>query len=179
MRATLVLVLSLPLLAQSYDLKTEKAALEKITAAAKSGDDVTFTTECDRLLENHTITALAWYLCGKYLLFVKTDDEKKSLANAKTAYARLSRAIEDFSRTGKQTYYALDALQYQGLAAMLFHDHDRALVHFKAALLRDNRVPAAWYNVGVIYELKGLREEAMRAFDRYLRLRVGGENLDF
>lgn len=179
MRAFFVLFLSSTLLAQSYDLKTEKGALEKIMAAAKSGDDKTFISECDRLLENHKITALAWYLCGKHLLFVKTANEQESLAHAKMAYARLARAVDDFSRTGKQTYYALDALQYQGLAALLFHDHDRALVHFKAALARDNRVAAAWYNVGVIYELKGLREEAMRAFDRYLRLKGGDESLDF
>ena len=54
---------------------------------------------------------------------------------------------------------------------MLLSDLDRAQVHFRSVLARDNRIPEAWYNLGVIYELKGLQEESMRAFDRYLRLK--------
>lgn len=165
--------------AQTIDITREKVWLAKIDAAAKAGDDATFVAECDRLLEVHQVTALAWYTCGKYLLFVKTTDEKQSLAHARTAYSRLSRAVADFSRTGKQTFYALDALQYQGLAALLFHDYDRAMVHFRAALARDNRVAAAWYNLGVIYEMRGQQAEAMRSYDRYLRLTNVGEMQDF
>jgi tetratricopeptide (TPR) repeat protein len=179
MRRLLLFLLSSLCWAQTIDLTREKESLAKIDAAAKAGDDRALVTECDRLLAVHQVTALAWYLCGKYLLYVKTTDEKQSLANAKTAYSRLGRAVADFSRTGKQTYYALDALQYQGLAALMFHDYDRALAHFRAALARDNRVAAAWYNVGVIYEMRGLQEEAIRAFDRYLRLTNAGETQDF
>lgn len=165
--------------AQTIDLRSEKASLAKIDAAVKAGDDAALVNECDRLLRIHQVTALAWYTCGKYLLSVKTSNEKESLANARKAYSRLQRAVADFSRTGKQTFYALDALQYQGLAALLFHDTDRALTHFRAALARDDRVPAAWYNLGVLYEMRGQREEAMRAFDRYLRLRSIAEAQDF
>lgn len=179
MRYLFAVLISSACWAQTIDLKREKESLAKIDAAIKAGDDAAFLAECDRLLEVHQVTALAWYTCGKYLLSVKTTDEKQSLAHARKAYSRLTRAIADFSRTGKQTYYALDALQYQGLAALLFHDFDRALVHFRAALARDNRVPAAWYNLGVLYEMRGQQEEAMRAFDRYLRLKATAGAQDF
>lgn len=179
MRHLLLLLFSSVCWAQTIDLKSEKESLAKIDAAAKAGDDAALVTECDRLLRIHQVTALAWYTCGKYLLFVKTSDERESLANARKAYSHLNRAVADFSRTGKQTFYALDALQYQGLAALLFHDADRALVHFRAALARDNRVAAAWYNLGVLYEMRGQQEEAMRAFDRYLRLKGTGDAQDF
>lgn len=178
-RLLALLILSSPCFAQTIDLQSEKAALAKIEEAIRAGDDAAFVAECDRLLSVHEVTALAWYLCGKHLLFVKTSDEKQSLANARTAYNRLVRAVADFSRTSKQTFYALDALQYQGLAAMLFHDADRASVAFRSALARDNRLPAAWYNLAVLYEMRGLQEEAMRAFDRYLRLKNASEEQEF
>jgi tetratricopeptide (TPR) repeat protein len=164
---------------QSFDLKTEREKLAKIEAAIKAGDDPTFVAECDALLDPHRINALAWYTCGKHLLYVKTTDPKQARANVKQAYGRLKIAADDFFRTGKQLYYALDAMQYLGLAAMLLGDHDRAQVHFRLVISRDNRIPAAWYNLGVIYELKGLKEESMRAFDRYLRLTSGTDGQDF
>jgi tetratricopeptide (TPR) repeat protein len=179
MRQLVLLLFSSLCWAQTIDLKSEKESLAKIDAAIQAGDDAAFVAECDRLLSVHKVTALAWYTCGKHLLFVKTTDEKQSLVNAKTAYSRLNRAVADFSRTGKQTFYALDALQYQGLAALLFHDFDRAQVHFRAALARDNRMAAAWYNLGVLYEMRGQQEEAMRAYDRYLRLKNTGEEQEF
>jgi len=178
-RPLLPLLLSSLCWAQTIDLKSEKESLAKIDAAAKAGDDRALVTECDRLLAVHQVTALAWYTCGKHLLFVKTTDEKQSLANAKTAYGRLARAVADFSRTGKQTFYALDALQYQGLAALVLHDFDRAMVHFRAALARDNRIAATWYNLGVLYEMRGQQEEAMRSYDRYLRLKGTGDSQEF
>jgi tetratricopeptide (TPR) repeat protein len=178
-RCLLLLLLSSHLWSQTIDLKSEKDSLAKIEAAQKAGDERALVSECDRLLAVHKVTALAWYMCGKYLLFVKTTDEKQALANARTAYNRLARAVADFSRTGKQTFYVLDALQYQGLAAILFRDFDRAIVHFHAALARDNRVAAAWYNLGVIYEMRGLREEATRSYDRYLRLQGTADSQDF
>ncbi len=164
---------------QSYDLKTEKEKLAKIEAAIKAEDNPTFVAECEALLDPHRINALVWYTCGKYLLFVKEPNPTKARANVKLAYKRLKVAADDFARTGKQVYFALDAWQYLGLAAMHFGDLDRAQVHFRQVLARDNRMPAAWYNLGVIYELKGLQEESMRAFDRYLRLKVGGDAGDF
>lgn len=165
--------------AQSYDLKTEKEALARIDAAVKSGDNTAFVNECNQLLERHAITAFGWYTCGKNLLYVKTSDPKQALRNAHQAYHRLKRATDDFARTGKQVYLTLDGLQYLGLAAMLFNDYDRAMVHFRAVLARDNRLPAAWFNLGVIYELRGLRDESMRAYDRYQRLKTGSDVADF
>lgn len=165
--------------AQSHDLKTEKEKLAKIEAAIKAENHAVFMAECEELLDRHRINALAWYTCGKFLLLVKENDPHKARVNAKLAYNRLKLAVEDFSRTGKQVYFALDAEQYLGLAAMLFGDLDRAQVHFRKVLARDNRMPAAWYNLGVIYELKGLQEESMRAFDRYLRIKGGTDATDF
>ncbi|MBN8219325.1 MAG: hypothetical protein J0L53_00295 [Spirochaetes bacterium] len=165
--------------AQSHDLKTEKDKLAKIEAAIKTENNAVFLAECEALLDRHRINALAWYTCGKYLLSVKESDPRQARSNAKLAYNRLKLAADDFSRTGKQVYFALDAEQYLGLAAILFGDLDRAQVHFRKVLARDNRMPAAWYNLGVIYELKGLQEESMRAFDRYLRLKGGGDAMDF
>ncbi len=179
MRFLFLILLSSLCWAQTIDLRNEKNALARIDAAIASGDDGAFVKECDRLLAVHQVTALAWYTCGKHLLFVKTTDERQARAHAKTAYRRLERAVADFSRTGKQTFYALDALQYQGLAALLFHDFDRAMVHFRAALARDNRIAAAWFNLGMIYEMRGQQEEAMRSYDRYLRLKAVGEAQDF
>jgi|GEM_PF-3185023 len=157
--------------AQSYDLKAEKEALARIEAAITAGKHSEFMRECNELLDPHRINALAWYTCGKNLLNVPVSDIKESRANARTAYVRLKRATDDFARTGKQVFYATDAQQYLGLAAMLLSDLDRAQVHFRSVLARDNRIPEAWYNLGVIYELKSLQEESMRAFDRYLRLK--------
>lgn len=179
MRQLLPFLLSCLCCAGTIDLKSEKESLARIDAAAQAGNDALFVAECDRLLAIHDVTALAWYTCGKYLLFMKATNEKQSLANARKAHGRLARAVADFSRTSKQTYYALDALQYQGLAALLFHDHDRALAHFRAALARDNRVAAAWYNLAVLYEMRGLQADAMRAFDHYLRLKGTADTLDF
>ncbi|HRP68498.1 MAG TPA: tetratricopeptide repeat protein [Turneriella sp.] len=59
------------------------------------------------------------------------------------------------------------------------HDLDRAETYFMRTLERDNRIAAAWYNLGVVYERKGLETEAMRAFDRYLRLQSGESDVDF
>ena len=167
------------LTAQSYDLKLEKEKTAKIEAAIKAEDNPTLVAECEAVLDRHRINALLWYTCGKYLLFVKEPDPAKARANAKLAYHRLKVAADDFSRTGKQVFYALDAWQYLGLAAMHFGDMDRAQVHFNQVLKRDNRMVAAWYNLGVIYELKGLKEESMRAFDRYMRLKGGNDASDF
>lgn len=164
---------------QSYDLKTEKEKMAKIEAAVAAGDNPAFIAACDALLDPHRINALAYYTCGKNLLFVKEAHPTQARANAKTAYKRLKIAADDFAKTGKQIYFALDAQQYLGLAAMHFGDLDRAQVHFRQVLLRDNRMPAAWYNLGVIYELKGLQEESMRAFDRYLRLKGASDATDF
>jgi tetratricopeptide (TPR) repeat protein len=175
----LVILFSLALGAQSYDLKTEKDSLATIESAAATGDGVTLVRECNTLLADHRISALAWFRCGKYLLSVKTTDLKEARSNARTAYHRLERATKDFSLTGKQLYLALDGLQYMGLAAMLLGDYDRAQVHFRAVLARDNRMAAAWYNLGVVYEMKGLNDEAMRSFDRYLRLVGAGKDTDF
>ncbi len=163
--------LSSGIFAQSYDLKAEKEALVRIEAAIAAGKHDDFMRECNELLNPHRINALAWYMCGKNLLNVPVTDIQQSRANARTAYVRLKRATDDFARTGKQVFYATDAQQYLGLAAMLLSDLDRAQVHFRSVLARDNRIPAAWYNLGVIYELKGLQDESMRAFDRYLRLK--------
>jgi tetratricopeptide (TPR) repeat protein len=165
--------------AQSFDLKTEKERLAKIEAAIASADDATYLTECDALLQEHHINALAWYTCGKHLLFLKTSDLQAARKNAAVAYTRLKMATRDLNKTGKQIYYVLDALQYQGLAAMILGDADRAMVHFKTALARDNRLAEAWYNLGVIYEQKGLRDESMRAFDRYVRLKNASAISDF
>ena len=159
------------LFAQSYDLKEEKEALARIDAAITAGKHAEFMQECNELLDPHRINAFAWYTCGKNLLNVPVTDIKESRANARVAYVRLKRAADDFARTGKQVFYATDAQQYLGLAAMLLSDLDRAQVHFRSVLARDNRIPEAWYNLGVIYELKDLQEESMRAFDRYLRLK--------
>lgn len=156
---------------QSFDLKAEKEALARIEAAIAAGKHAEFVRECNALLDPHRINALAWYICGKNLLNVPVTETKQSRENARIAYARLKRATDDFARTGKQVFYATDAQQYLGLAAMLLSDLDRAQVHFRSVLARDNRIPEAWYNLGVIYELKGLQEESMRAFDRYLRLK--------
>lgn len=164
---------------QSYDLKTEKEALTRIDAAVKAGKHETFMRECADLLVPHRINALAWYTCGKNLLSVPVSDLKQARENARTAYTRLKKANDEFSRTGKQAFYAVDAQQYLGLAAMILGDHDRAQVHFRSVLARDNRIAAAWYNLGVIYELKGLRDDSMRAFDRYLRLKGIGNTVDF
>ncbi|MCX7632707.1 MAG: hypothetical protein N2Z22_05180 [Turneriella sp.] len=157
--------------AQSHDLRTEKAIVAALRSAIAADDYPTLLRECDQVLATHQINALIWYLCGKHALFAPQPDAQSARANLHTAYNRLLRAAEDFARTAKQTYYTLDALQYLGLAAMLMGEDDRAITHFKAALLRDNRVQAAWYNLGVLYERKGLREEAMRAWHRYLRLK--------
>ena len=165
------LLISSALFAQSFDLKTEKEALARIEAAIAAGSHAEFVRECKDLLNPHRINSLAWYLCGKNLLYVPVLDIKESHANARTAYVRLKKANDEFSRTGKQVFYAVDAQQHLGLAAMLLGDLDRAMVHFRSVLARDNRIPEAWYNLGVIFELKGLREESMRAFDRYLRLK--------
>jgi tetratricopeptide (TPR) repeat protein len=159
------------ILAQSYDLKKEKEALARIEAAISAGKHAEFVRECNELLDPHRINALAWYICGKNLLNVPVTDIQQSRANARTAYVRLKRATDEFARTGKQVFYATDAQQYLGLAAMLLSDLDRAQVHFRSVLARDNRIAEAWYNLGVIYELKGLQEESMRAFDGYLRLK--------
>ncbi len=156
---------------QSFDLKAEKEALARIEAAIAAGKHAEFVRECNALLDPHRINALAWYICGKNLLNVPVTETKQSRENARTAYVRLKRATDDFARTGKQVFYATDAQQYLGLAAMLLSDLDRAQVHFRSVLARDSRIPEAWYNLGVIYELKGLQEESMRAFDRYLRLK--------
>lgn len=167
------------LFSQSYDLKTEKEKMAKIEAAVAAGDNPTLIAACEALLDPHRINALAYYTCGKNLLFVKEADPVRARVNAKTAYRRLKIAADDFAKTGKQVYFALDAQQYLGLAAMHFGDLDRAQVHFRQVLARDNRMPAAWYNLGVIYELKGLHEESMRAFDRYLRLKGASDATDF
>lgn len=166
------------LYSQSYDLKTEKEKIAKIEAAIKAEDNPTYLNECEQLLDSHRINALAWYLCGKYLLSVKAADLQTARAHANLAYRRLKVAVEVFSKTSRQVFYALDAEQYMGLAALLLADLDRAETHFRRVLKRDNRVPAAWYNLGVVYERKGLRDEAMRAYDRYLRLK-GNEATDF
>lgn len=173
------LTLTVSLRGQSYELKPEKESIAKIEAAAAAADNATLVNECDRLLENHHISAYAWYLCGKHLLSVKTDDLKVSRAHTRTAYVRLEKATRDFKRTGKQLYLALDGEQYMGLAAMLLGDLDRAQVHFRAVIARDNRMAAAWYNLGVIYEQKGLTEESMRSFDRYLRLVGASKDSEF
>lgn len=165
--------------AQSHELKKEKEILAKIEAAANSGDNATLVRECDALLEGHQISAFAWYLCGKHLLSVKTTDLGVARANTRTAYVRLEKATRDFKRTGKQLYLALDGEQFMGLAAMLLGDYDRAQVHFRAVLARDNRMAAAWYNLGVLYEMKGLTDESMRSFDRYLRLVGAGKDSEF
>ncbi len=164
---------------QSLELKPEKEAILKIETAAASADNATLVSECNLLLESHHISAYAWFLCGKHLLSVKTGDLKQARDNTKTAYVRLEKATRDFKRTGKQLYLALDGEQYMGLAAMLLGDYDRAQVHFRSVLARDNRMAAAWYNLGVIYELKGLTEESMRSFDRYLRLVGASKDSEF
>jgi len=164
---------------QSHDLKTEKEKLAKIEAAIQAADDARFMAECDALLDIHRINALAWFLCGKHLLFVKETDPKTARAHVKLAYHRLEIAAEQFSRTGRQVYYAFDAEQYLGLAAMLLGDLDRAQTHFRTVVSRDSRIAAAWYNLGIIFELKGLQDESMRAFDRHLRLKTGGDATDF
>jgi tetratricopeptide (TPR) repeat protein len=174
-----LLLVSTASVAQSYDLKTEKEKLTKIEAAIQAADDTRFMAECDALLDIHRINALAWFLCGKHLLFVKETDPKTARAHVKLAYHRLHVAAEQFLRTGRQVYYAFDAEQYLGLAAMLMGDLDRAQTHFKTVVDRDSRIPAAWYNLGIIFELKGLQEESMRAFDRHLRLKTGGDATDF
>lgn len=167
------------LFSQSHDLKSEKEKLAKIEAAIQAEDSKTYLAECEALLDTHRINALAWYTCGKYLLFIKQSDPAAARAKTKLAYARLKVATDDFSRTGKQVFYAYDALQYMGLAMIMLGDYDRAQVHFRQVLARDNRVAAAWYNLGIIYELKGLKEESMRAFDRYLRIKNAGEAQEF
>lgn len=172
-------ILTFSLRGQSYELKPEKEAIAKIEAAAASADNATLVSECDRLLENHHISAYAWFLCGKHLLSVKTNDLKLARAYTRTAYVRLEKATRDFKRTGKQLYLALDGEQYMGLAAMLLGDLDRAQVHFRSVLARDNRMASAWYNLGVIYELKGLNEESMRSFDRYLRIVGASKESEF
>lgn len=174
----LALTVVLPVFSQSHDLKTEKEKIAKIEAAIKTEDNPTYFNECEQLLDSHRINALAWYLCGKHLLSVKAADAQTARANASLAYRRLKVAVEVFSKTSRQVFYALDAEQYMGLAALLLGDLDRAETHFRRVLKRDNRVPAAWYNLGVVYERKGLRDEAMRAYDRYLRLK-GNETTDF
>lgn len=175
----MAVLFSTALTAQSYDLKNEKAAIARIEASVAAGGHADFMKECDELLDPHRINALAWYLCGKHLLSVPVKDLAQGRKNARIAYARLKRAAHDFARTSKQVFYATDAQQYLGLAAMLLGDLDRAQVHFRSVLLRDNRIPAAWYNLGVIYELKGLTEESMRAYDRYLRLKNAGDASEF
>ena len=170
---------TMALSSQSYELKPEKEAIAKIEAAAASADNATLVSECNKLLENHHISAYAWFLCGKHLLTVKTSDLKVARENTRTAYVRLEKATRDFKRTGKQLYLALDGEQYMGLAAMLLGDLDRAQVHFRSVLARDNRMAAAWYNLGVIYELRGLTEESMRSFDRYLRLVGASKDSEF
>lgn len=175
----LMVVYSVALSAQSFEMKAEKDSLATIESAAATRDDATLVRECNTLLETHRISALAWFRCGKYLLSVRTTDLKEARSNARTAYHRLDRATKDFLRTGKQLYLALDGLQYMGLAAMLLGDYDRAQVHFRAVLARDNRMAAAWYNLGVVYEMKGLNDEAMRSFDRYLRLVGASKDTDF
>lgn len=37
----------------------------------------------------------------------------------------------------------------------------------------------AWYNLGIVYEMRGLTEESMRCYDRYLRLIGTGKDTDF
>ncbi len=176
---SLLFMIALGIGAQSYDLKTERDSLATIESAASTHDDVTLVRECNALLAEHRISALAWFRCGKYLLSVKAVSVKESRANARTAYHRLEKATKDFSRTGKQLYLALDGLQYMGLAAMLLGDYDRAQVHFRAVLARDNRMAAAWYNLGIVYEMKGLTDESMRSFDRYLRLVGASKDSEF
>lgn len=179
MKTLCALLFSSTLFPQSHDLKSEKEKLAKIEAAVNAQDDKTYLAECEALLDTHRINALAWYTCGKYLLSIKESNPTAARAKTKLAYARLKIATDDFARTGKQVYYAYDALQYMGLAMMMLGDYDRAQVHFRQVLARDNRVAAAWFNLGIVYELKGLREESMRAFDRYLRIKNAGEAQEF
>jgi len=173
------LIFSSSIFSQSLDLKSEKERLKRIEAAIQAEDNPTYIAECDALLDGHRINALAYYLCGKHLLYVKESDPARALANARLAYKRLKIAGDTFYRASRQLYLALDAMQYQALAAMQFHDFDRAQVLFRQVLARDNRLPVPWYNLGVIYELKGQKEESMRAFDRYLRLTGGSGAQDF
>lgn len=173
---TAAFFLAASLFAQSYDLKTEKETIKKIEAAVLAADDATFIAECEGFLNVHRINALAYYLCGKNLLFVKESNPQKALANAHLAFKRLKTAVDLFLRASRQLYLALDAMQHQALAAMLFNDFDRAQVLLRQVIARDNRLPMAWYNLGVVYEIMGMKEESMRAFDRYLRLtRNSGE----
>lgn len=164
---------------QSFDLKTEKENIGAIENAIETGDNPALVKICDTFLDPHKINAYAYFICGKFLLFVPEQDAQKARANAKKAYNRLKIASDDFAKTSKQVFYTLDAWQYLGLAAMLMGDFDRAETHFKQVLSRDNRTTAAWYNLGIIYEYKGLEVEAMRAFDRYLRLKGSSEDLDY
>lgn len=174
-----LLILPAALSAQSLDLKLEKEALARIDAAIQAQRHADFMRECDELLEPHRINALAWYTCGKNLLLVPEKDLKLAREHARTAYSRLKRASDEFGRTGRQVFYMIDAQQYLGLAAMLLNDHDRAMVHFRFVLSRDNRIAEAWYNLGIIYELRGLREESMRAFDRSMRLKNTDASSEF
>ncbi len=171
MKAFLFAIIPLVLFAQSYTIKEEKEWIAKIENTVESKNDTAFVAACDTFLEQHKISAVAWFLCGKNLLFVKTKSVRESRANARIAYKRLEIAQKEFNKTSKQVYLTLDALQYMGLAAMFLNDDDRALTAFKTALARDNRLAAAWYNVAVIYERRGNQDEAMRAFDKYLRLK--------
>lgn len=171
MKALLFVITPFVLFAQSFTIKEEKEWIAKIENAVESKNDAAFVTACDTFLVQHKISAVAWFLCGKNLLFIKTKSINESRANARIAYKRLEIAEKEFSKTSKQVYLTLDALQYMGLAAMFLNDNDRAMTAFKTALARDNRLAAAWYNVAVIYERRGNQDEAMRAFDKYLRLK--------
>lgn len=102
----------------------------------------------------------------------KTKDYKSTSAKFRKAISYYERALELKPKDGDVRTDLAIAYFYSG-------DTDRAIIEVRKVIADNPTHAVAYYNLGVFYQSKGEKAEAIQAWEKYIELAPDGEQAEF
>lgn len=144
----------------------EKEALENIRGLFRNKNFSQAELQCEKYLKIYPYSLPFYYECGFVYFYSNGSWEKKKKDYGKSI--RLwEKALPAFQFNYKNRKDLAILQFYIGLAWHFSRNYDMAISWYREAIKSNDRLSAAWYNLGSAYEAKQNIIEANRAYLKY------------